>query len=97
MSGTGDRQAIMRVVSESQLAGVLAGIAVPPRVVNSGDFATPWHALEVLDRALAEYRLFMLNAQPGLSDRDGATLETPFVGPGMRGRRMLRYFPSQGR
>jgi hypothetical protein len=26
-------------------------------------------------------------------DRDGVTLETPFVGPGMRGRERLRYFP----
>jgi acyl-CoA hydrolase len=26
-------------------------------------------------------------------DRDGVTLETPFVGPGMRGRERLMYFP----
>jgi acyl-CoA hydrolase len=26
-------------------------------------------------------------------DRDGVTLESPFVGPGMRGRERLRYFP----
>src|SRR5262249_61983852 len=37
----------------------------------------------------------MLNAQPGVPDRDGVTLETAFVGPGMRGRRRLRYFPSR--
>ena len=30
-----------------------------------------------------------------MPDRDGVTLETPFVGPGMRGRRLLRYFPSR--
>jgi acyl-CoA hydrolase len=42
---------------------------------------------------VAEYRLFMLNAQPGVPARDGVTLETPFVGPGMRGRPGLRYFP----
>ncbi|MBP2328759.1 acyl-CoA hydrolase [Kibdelosporangium banguiense] len=85
----------MRVVSESQLADVLSGIGAPPRVVASGNFATPSHALGVLDRTVAEYRLFMLNAQPGIPDRGGVTLETPFVGPGMRGRRTLRYFPSR--
>jgi acyl-CoA hydrolase len=49
----------------------------------------------VLDGVVAEYRLFVLNAQPGLPDRDGVLLETPFVGPGMRGKQGLRYFPSR--
>ena len=40
-----------------------------------------------------EYRLFALNAQPGMPDRPGVTLETPFVGAGMRRRKELRYFP----
>jgi acyl-CoA hydrolase len=47
----------------------------------------------VFDAAVAEYRLFMLNAQLGVPDRDGVVLESPFIGPGMRGRRGLRYFP----
>jgi acyl-CoA hydrolase len=51
--------------------------------------------LAVLDGVFAEYRLFMLNAQPGVPDRDGVALETPFVGPGMRGRTNLHYFPSR--
>nr|CEL13191.1 4-hydroxybutyrate coenzyme A transferase [Kibdelosporangium sp. MJ126-NF4] len=83
------------MVSESQLANVLSGVAGVPRVVASGNFATPSYALQVLDRVFAEYRLFMLNAQPGVPNRDGVTLETPFVGSGMRGRRALRYFPSR--
>ena len=58
-----------------------------------GNFATPWRALSVLDGAVARYHLFALNAQRGMPDRDGVTLETPFVGPGMRGRGRLRYFP----
>jgi len=70
--------------------GALPGI---PRVVAGGNFATPWRALAVLDAAVAEYRLFMLNAQAGVPDRDGVILESPFVGPGMRGRAGLRYFP----
>ncbi|WP_290050183.1 acetyl-CoA hydrolase/transferase family protein [Amycolatopsis solani] len=86
----------MRVLSEEQLGAVLAGVPAPvPRVVVSGNFATPSRALAVLDAALAEYRLFALNAQSGLPDRPGVLLETPFVGPGMRGRAGLRYFPSR--
>ncbi|MDX6416179.1 MAG: hypothetical protein QOG28_799, partial [Trebonia sp.] len=34
-----------------------------------------------------------LNAQAGMPDREDVTLESPFVGPGMRGRSRLRYFP----
>ena len=85
----------MRTLSESQLATVLSRLGGTPRVVASGNFATPAHALAVLDKAVAEYRLFVLNAQPGMPDRDGVTLETPFVGAGMRGRSRLRYFPSR--
>ena len=72
------------------MLGALPGV---PRVVAGGNFATPWRALAVLDAAVAEYRLFMLNAQAGVPDRDGVILESPFVGPGMRGRAGLRYFP----
>lgn len=86
---------IMRTLSESQLATVLSRVAGTPRVVVSGNFATPGRALAVLDKSVAEYRLFALNAQPGMPDRDGVTLETPFVGAGMRGRARLRYFPSR--
>ncbi|MEV4313510.1 acetyl-CoA hydrolase/transferase C-terminal domain-containing protein [Actinocrispum sp. NPDC049592] len=84
----------MRVVSESQLA-TLVSRSVDPRVVVSGNFATPSDALAILDKAIPAYRLFMLNAQPGIPDRDGVVLETPFVGAGMRGRAALRYFPSR--
>jgi acyl-CoA hydrolase len=85
----------MRTLSESQLATVLSRVAGVPRVVVSGNFATPARALAVLDKSVAEYRLFVLNAQPGIPDRDGVTLETPFVGAGMRGSSRLRYFPSR--
>ncbi|MFD2420307.1 acetyl-CoA hydrolase/transferase family protein [Amycolatopsis pigmentata] len=85
----------MRTVSESRLATVLSGVPGQPRVVAGGNFATPARALEILDAALPEYRLFVLNAQDGMPDRDGVVLETPFVGPGMRGRTGLRYFPSR--
>jgi len=83
----------MQVVAESKLKARLGGWPGVPRVVVGGNFGTPWHALSVLDAAVAEYRLFALNAQPGVPDRDGVILESPFVGPGMRGAPGLRYFP----
>jgi acyl-CoA hydrolase len=83
----------MRVLSERQLAIVLGGLPDTPRVVVGGNFATPWRALAVLDGTVDRYRLFALNAQAGIPDREGVTLETPFVGPGMRERARLRYFP----
>lgn len=66
-----------------------------PRVVVSGNHATPWHTVGLLDAALASYRLWVLNGQPGLPDRDGVVLETPFVGPGMRRSPRLAYVPSR--
>jgi acyl-CoA hydrolase len=62
-------------------------------VVAGGNFATPWQALTVLDAAIAEYRLFMLNAQQGVPDRDGVVLESAFIGPGMRDSGRLKYYP----
>ncbi len=86
----------MRVVSEQQLTSILGGLPVEcPRVVASGNFATPRTLLGLVDKALARYRLFVLNAQPGLPDRNGVDLETPFVGAGMRRSPRLRYFPSR--
>ncbi len=83
----------MRIVTESTLATVLGDLAGTPRVVVSGNFATPWHALSILDKSVADYSLFALNAQAGFPDRDGVTLESPFVGPGMRHSERLRYLP----
>lgn len=83
----------MHVISEERLGSVLGSLPGGPRVVTGGNFATPWRALSVLDSAVASYRLFGLNLQPGVPERAGVTLETPFVGPGMRGRDGLRYFP----
>ncbi|MBB6395392.1 acyl-CoA hydrolase [Actinomadura coerulea] len=85
----------MRVVSQEDLARVLAGLPGRPRIVAGGNFAAPRRALQILDAAVGEYRLFMLNAQTELPEREGVDLETPFVGAGMRGRANLRYFPSR--
>lgn len=77
------------------LTQALAGLPADPRIVVTGNHATPWHTLGLLDAALASYRLWVLNGQPGLPDREGVTLETSFVGPGMRRSPRLSYVPSR--
>ena len=84
----------MRTVTPEELQKHLeARPAGEPRVVVSGNHAIPWEALHAADRALERYRLFALNAPPGLPERPGVVFETPFVGAGMRGRRSLAYYP----
>ncbi len=85
----------MRVVSEAELEQALRALPGPePRVVASGNHATPRTLLDSLEAAVERYRLFMLAAQAPLPEREGVILETPFVGPGMRdaGER-LDYLP----
>lgn len=77
------------------LAESLRRLPEDPRVVVSGNHATPWHTLALVDAALPSYRLWALNGQPGLPDREGVTLETSFVGPGMRRSPRLSYVPSR--
>jgi acyl-CoA hydrolase len=85
----------MRIVSEEQLARELGRITNPePRVVATGNFVTPRRLLELFDANTERYRLFILNAQPPLPDRDGVLFETPFIGIGMRGMaNRLDYLP----
>jgi acyl-CoA hydrolase len=77
------------------LLEVLERLPDEPRVVVSGNFATPWQLVAEIDRLLPAYRLWALNGQPGLPDREGVVLETSFVGPGMRRSPRLRYVPSR--
>jgi acyl-CoA hydrolase len=85
----------MRVISPEQLERELTRLpGSEPRLVASGNFATPNHLLAAAETSLERYRLFMLNAQGVLPDRDGVIYETPFVGPGMRhGGTRLDYLP----
>ena len=85
----------MRVVSEAELEQALRALPGPePRVVASGNLATPRTLLDSLDAAVERYRLFMLAAQAPLPEREGVILETPFVGPGMRdAAERLDYLP----
>ena len=85
----------MRTVPPEELARVFDRLPHDPRIVTSGNFATPTVALGRLDATVEHYRLFALNAQRGIPTRPGVTLETCFVGPGMRGQPGLRYIPSR--
>jgi acyl-CoA hydrolase len=85
----------VRTVSLEGLGRLLAGVPGTPRVVVSGNAATPWPAVHELDRVAGEYRLWMLNAGPGVPTRSGVVAETSFVGPGMRHHPALSYLPSR--
>lgn len=85
----------MQLVSERELSARLAALEGtgrqdrPPgedrlRVVVGGNFGTPRRLLGLFDASVSRYRLFIINAQPPVPDRDGVIHETPFVGPGMR-------------
>jgi acyl-CoA hydrolase len=82
-------------ITVEQLKTVLAHLPPNPRVISSGNFATPHTLLRVIDEQVPEYTLHMLNAQPGIPDREGVTYETCFVGPAMRHSPRLRYIPSR--
>jgi acyl-CoA hydrolase len=86
---------IVRIVDIAGLGPVLAGLPDQARVVVSGNFATPRTTLQAVDAALPVYRLYAVNAQPGMPDREGVTLETSFVGAGMRKSPRLSYVPSR--
>jgi len=85
----------MRVISVEQLRSVLANLPENPRIIASGNFATPHTLLAAANESLSEFRLHMLNAQPGIPDREGITYESAFVGLGMRRHSRLQYIPSR--
>jgi acyl-CoA hydrolase len=64
-----------------------------PRVVTSGNFASPVALLGPLLAELATARLHALNAQRDLPMHDGVVPETTFVGPGFRRHPRLAYVP----
>jgi len=45
------------------LAAALAHLPDDPRVVVTGNHATPWHVLGLVDSELDRYRLWALNGQ----------------------------------
>lgn len=85
----------VRVITSEQLSSILANLPPNPRIVASGNFATPKTLLDIADKAIPEFRLHMLNAQPGIPDREGITYETAFVGEAMRRHPRLNYIPTR--
>jgi acyl-CoA hydrolase len=86
----------MKVIDPAALPALFEAVGpATPRIVASGNHATPWHLLAAADKAIPEYRLFQINAQPGVPVRDGVRHESPFVGPGMRGLATLDYLPAR--
>ncbi len=85
----------MQLISVDKLTTLLSALPDNPRVVASGNFAAPRELLAIADASFANFKLFMLNAQHGLPEREGIRFETPFVGAGMRGKANLDYVPSR--
>jgi acyl-CoA hydrolase len=85
----------VRTVDATALGELLAGLPSGVRVVASGNGATPGAVLDILDGAVQDYRLFMLNAHPGIPARPGVVHETCFVGAGMRRSPTLSYVPAR--
>jgi acyl-CoA hydrolase len=85
----------VKKVNLEGLSAALSGLSENPRVLVSGNFATPFSLLGAFDREVATYRLHMLFAQPGVPDREGVHYESAFVGAGMRGHPRLEYVPAR--
>ena len=84
----------MRIISEHQLGNRLGSLTESvPRVVVSGNWATPRRSVEILDANVESYRLFALGLRHPVSSRTTVRLESPFVGAGMRHSCVLDYIP----
>ncbi|MDO5093313.1 MAG: acetyl-CoA hydrolase/transferase C-terminal domain-containing protein [Propionibacteriaceae bacterium] len=85
----------MKIVAPEQLAAELPKLPATPRIVTQGSFGTPRALLGLLDEALPEYRLFIVNGLGKLPDREGVRIETTFVGSGLRGNPRVDYYPAR--
>jgi acyl-CoA hydrolase len=84
----------MERLSPEQAGRRLAALAGPePRIVVSGNFATPVTLVKALVQSRERCRIFQLNSQYDFPAHPGVICETPFVGPGMRHDPMLDYLP----
>jgi acyl-CoA hydrolase len=84
----------MERLSLEQAGNRLEALGGPePRIVVSGNFATPVLLVEALVQSREHCRIFQLNSQYDFTAHPGVICETPFVGPGMRHAPMLDYLP----
>ncbi len=84
-----------KTIDLEQLARLLSRLPTDPRIVISGNTATPGSVIDVIDESVERATIHMLNAIHPMPQRDGITLETAFVGPGMRNAPNVRYVPSR--
>ena len=85
----------MRIVAPERLAAELPELPATPRIITQGSFGTPRALLGLLDEAIPEYRLFIVNGLGRLPDREGVRIETTFVGSGLRGNPRVDYYPAR--
>ena len=85
----------MRIVAPERLAAELPELPATPRIITQGSFGTPRALLGLLDEAIPEYRLFIVNGLGRLPDREGGRIETTFVGSGLRGNPRVDYYPAR--
>jgi len=86
----------MRIINADTLKSILANLPSNPRIIASGNFATPQTLLAVADEVIPRFKLHVLNAiGKGIPDREGITYETSFIGPVMRNHPRLEYIPSR--
>jgi acyl-CoA hydrolase len=64
-----------------------------PRIVISGNSASPHTLIRALTEGLEACRAFQINGRYDFSRDPGVFCETPFVGPGMRHNPRLDYLP----
>jgi acyl-CoA hydrolase len=82
-----------QTIGVDQFARHVASGLPNPRVVVPGNFGTPWPIVDALSAKVERWTLHMLNAQKGVPVRERVTLESCFVGAGMRGAPTLSYVP----
>jgi acyl-CoA hydrolase len=84
----------MRIESVEGAARAVVALGLPqPRIVTSGNFASPVTLLSAMLAELPSARLHTLNAQREPVLHDGVVPETTFVGPGFRRHPRLSYVP----
>ena len=82
-----------QTVDLAELGRILERLPSDPRIVISGNAATPQSIIDLIDTSVPRVTLHLLNAIADMPARPGVTLETAFVGPGMRRKPNLRYIP----
>jgi len=83
----------MRIVTVEKLESILSRTGDNPRIIASGNFATPKTLLQAVDSVFPTYRLNMLNAQPGIPNRGGHYLRNCLCWPRDAPPRTTRVHP----